>query len=613
MSGQIHISTSAKTYITDRHRQRVHPLPPPIIGHLTGLTCPDCPLNSTRQLRYHPPRFPNPENINWKCHEPDSNHVHGKPYVRTLKLEHLINNIRAVNAGAQPPPPPGSLSGLLNISNEAPDHLKKNSTGQLCPGYLGKTGATHHSSIKSNMKCSNKLCLSCCQMGQRVHSLACNFKAHLYTPPSSGFHPLSSPSIRDHRLSSPPIGSFIPFGQPSGSNQGFSQIQSAQANRAVTSTLTPSQLAEYHENIKAVDLVNKGREYAKREAARTIWIELWTKPGSSTLINAEAPNWPLFSLQESQIVIDKCRKGMSDTEDWESEIQVWNMEQFRWVSLAPTCTLKYPLIPRKILVRLESTSDSDCSGLSDAILKMTTEGPYEPLNTPARCILTKSPNPPTFKPSNSKSISPAVPCVNGTTTQTSAEFETPNSPPLPSPRMIYSKPAEIKWIGSSMEPKGGADSPKLQPKMQNQSYKSTWPDSRVLLRQTLIWHKSIQGHSSLWDAWNNFFGETYDYGHTTVYRVKSWISLVGEENLQIDVRATPSLTLIAARKKYHTEWLATRACNNKDRPKQKRRGQKVQDAQEPKRRKVDGVDNTRSDAQSDPQSNSDSDVQIVNH
>ncbi|KAH9817610.1 hypothetical protein DFH28DRAFT_1094413 [Melampsora americana] len=433
MSGQIHILTSAKAYITDRHRRCVHPLPPPIIGHLTGLTCPDCPLNSTRQLQYHPPCFPNPENINWKL---------------------------SVNAGAQPPPPPGSLSGLLNISNKAPDHLKKNSTGQLCPGYLGKTGATHHSSSKSNMKCSNKLCLLCCQLGQRVHSLACNFKAHLYTPPSS-----------DHLLSSPPIGSFIPFGQP------------------ITSTLTPSQLAEYHENIKAVDLVNKGREYAKREA---------TKPGSSTLINAEAPNWPLFLLQESQIVIDKCRKGMSDTEDWESEIQVWNMEQFQWVSVAPMCTL------------------NNCSGLSDAILKMTTEGPYEAFNTPACCILTKSPNPPTFKPSNSKLISPApaVPRVNGTTTQTSAESETPNSPPPPSPRVIYSKPAEIKWVGSSMEPKGGADSPKLQPKVNAES--------------------KLQ---DLWDAWYNFFGET-------------WILLVGEENLQID--------------KYHTEWLATRACNNKD-------------------------------------------------
>ncbi|POW09679.1 hypothetical protein PSHT_09042 [Puccinia striiformis] len=84
MSGQINISTPAKTYITDRHRLRIHPLPPPIIGHLTGLTCPECPLNSTSQLRYHPPRFPNPANINWKCHEPDSNHRNGKSYIRTL-------------------------------------------------------------------------------------------------------------------------------------------------------------------------------------------------------------------------------------------------------------------------------------------------------------------------------------------------------------------------------------------------------------------------------------------------------------------------------------------------------------------------------------------------
>ncbi|KAI7936739.1 hypothetical protein MJO28_015638 [Puccinia striiformis f. sp. tritici] len=93
MSGQINISTPAKTYITNRYRPCIHPLPPPIFGHLTGLTCPDCPLNSTSQLQYHRPCFPNPANINWQCDEPNSNHRHGKSYMRTLNLEHLSNNI----------------------------------------------------------------------------------------------------------------------------------------------------------------------------------------------------------------------------------------------------------------------------------------------------------------------------------------------------------------------------------------------------------------------------------------------------------------------------------------------------------------------------------------
>ncbi|KAI9624305.1 hypothetical protein H4Q26_016875 [Puccinia striiformis f. sp. tritici PST-130] len=106
MSGQINISTPTKVYITDRHRRLVHPLPTPIIGHLNGLTCPECPRNSTSQLRYQPPRHPNLANINWQCHQPNSNHSHGKGYSRTLQLKHLINNIRAVNAGAPPPPPP---------------------------------------------------------------------------------------------------------------------------------------------------------------------------------------------------------------------------------------------------------------------------------------------------------------------------------------------------------------------------------------------------------------------------------------------------------------------------------------------------------------------------
>ncbi|KNF01254.1 hypothetical protein PSTG_05611 [Puccinia striiformis f. sp. tritici PST-78] len=42
-----------------------------------------------------------------------------------LILKHLINNIQAVNGGAEPPPPLGSLSGLLNISNKAPDYMNE--------------------------------------------------------------------------------------------------------------------------------------------------------------------------------------------------------------------------------------------------------------------------------------------------------------------------------------------------------------------------------------------------------------------------------------------------------------------------------------------------------
>ncbi|KAI9624304.1 hypothetical protein H4Q26_016874, partial [Puccinia striiformis f. sp. tritici PST-130] len=382
-------------------------------------------------------------------------------------------------------------------------------------------------------------------MAQRVHSLTCRFKGHLYKPFWPG----------NHRVSSPEIPNLIPVAQPngsiqgssqqlsiatlSGSNQGSSkQIQSAQANRAVTSTLTPSQLYEYHQNIQAVDLVAKSREAAKRVAALTIWIELWTKAGSSTLINAEAPNWPLFSLQESQIVLDKCRAGMHGTEDWQFKIQVWNMELFRWVSLAPTCTSKYPPIPRKLLVRLECISDIDCSGLSDAILKMTTDGPYEPLTTPARCILTKSPNLPNFNPSNSELTLPAVPRVDLRTIETSetskkdtvqAETKSPDSSPLPSPRRIFSNTSKIKWIGSSMASTGSTESP-----LKNQNSKSTWPDSRVLLGQIIRWYRSFEGKGSPRNAWFEFFGETYDYGYTTVYRVKNWIPLVGEKKLEFD-------------------------------------------------------------------------------
>ncbi|KAI9613995.1 hypothetical protein H4Q26_009849 [Puccinia striiformis f. sp. tritici PST-130] len=64
-------------------------------------------------------------------YEPNSNHRDGKGYMRTLKLEHLINNIQAVNTGSQPPPPPGSLSSLLNISNDR-DKIEGNGEFSWC-------------------------------------------------------------------------------------------------------------------------------------------------------------------------------------------------------------------------------------------------------------------------------------------------------------------------------------------------------------------------------------------------------------------------------------------------------------------------------------------------
>ncbi|KAI9623094.1 hypothetical protein KEM48_009713 [Puccinia striiformis f. sp. tritici PST-130] len=87
------------------------------------------------------------------------------------------------------------------------------------------------------MKCSNRLCLSCCQMSQRVHHLTCNFKAHLSTPSSGDSFDLTQGS--SEQLQSP-------------QQSSHKQIQSAQANWTITSTPTPSQLLEYCCNLVAL-------------------------------------------------------------------------------------------------------------------------------------------------------------------------------------------------------------------------------------------------------------------------------------------------------------------------------------------------------------------------
>jgi hypothetical protein len=98
----------------------------------------------------------------------------------------------------------------------------------------------------------------------------------------------------------------------------------------------------------------------------------------------------------------------------------------------------------------------------------------------------------------------------------------------------------------------------------------------------------------------------YAYGHTTVYRVRKWISMVGKEQLEVHLQDDPSLTLIAARQMYFQEWQDTKKGGGKDtnRPKRTHEAEGVE-VGKPKKRKVNH-DQTRN-----LNITEDSDVEIV--
>ncbi|KAA1128365.1 hypothetical protein PGTUg99_014623 [Puccinia graminis f. sp. tritici] len=221
---------------------------------------------------------------------------------------------------------------------------------------------------------------------------------------------------------------------------------------------------------------------------------------------------------------------------------------------------------------------------------MATEGPYEPLTTPARCILASQPSTP-IKTSEMRSsgrvdFQQLTNLQKPWLTETNTYHDNPESPQsslLPSPSKLYSINSDITCLGSSLQANSAPD---LQLKSN-----SKWPDSRVLLRQTLRWHASSQSKGNPWDPWYEIFGEMYAYGHTTVYRVRKWIKLVGKDKLELHLQDNPSLTLIEARQMYFTEWLDTRNAGGKakNQAKRKREGQ-GEEVEKPKKHKVDHTD-----------------------
>jgi hypothetical protein len=115
-----------------------------------------------------------------------------------------------------------------------------------------------------------------------------------------------------------------------------------------------------------------------------------------------------------------------------------------------------------ILSELES-SWSDLNMLKTMIalvFKMTTEGPYEPLTTPARCILGILPSTPNASSELRSSGSTDVQQHTNPQTARSTEINTyhnhreiPQSSPLPSPSKLYSTNSDIECIGSSSQAK----------------------------------------------------------------------------------------------------------------------------------------------------------------
>ncbi|POW12979.1 hypothetical protein PSHT_07908 [Puccinia striiformis] len=98
------------------------------------------------------------------------------------------------------------------------------------------------------------------------------------------------------------------------------------------------------------------------------------------MIHTEAPHWPLFLLQET----------LSDPEYWESEIQVWNMEQFQG-SITLIIVLDIPRFPwpPHALGLILSYLKSPLSRLKRFQPTIALRDPTS-TNPPARCILASS-------------------------------------------------------------------------------------------------------------------------------------------------------------------------------------------------------------------------------
>ncbi|EGF98009.1 uncharacterized protein MELLADRAFT_113897 [Melampsora larici-populina 98AG31] len=539
-------------YITHNHRLIVKPLPLPIVGKLSGLSCPLCPSNGGVQLRYQNPFPLKPANIAWKhvtedmyllqCHQAHR-HPGNEGYVRTLVLEKLIQEIRAKNREFQLCSLPRSLAAIISVPdyNTSTSQIAS-STSKPCPGLNGQFGQTHRST--SNAKCTYQLCISCCKLGQSQGQSICVVTSHRYQrvvslEGISSNNPISTTRL----LPAPP--SLPPPSQPS-------QVQSAQANRAVTAKLSQSQLTEYHSNLKDAEQAAKRKKLAEEEQMRRLTIEFWPKAGDSILIRTSAKDWPFFALGQGDLFLFEGHN--SGVDNWESMVMVWNTSSKRWVRISLHDAEKYPKVPRKLLIRLSVVNEDECTGLENAKADVNTEGPYESLSMPL-----------TWNALSSRNHTPTRPLSTGNSTNHTPSGPTQWSPfprksetpirPNPSQQRSSSIDSDVVFMGSknNQEERRNAEPKALK----------TWPDSGVLLSQALKWHYNIFDIKNIRKAWDLNFGEIYKYGQATAYRVDDWIFIVGAVTLTEVVKATPLITLKEARKTYAEEWKQARESKRK--------------------------------------------------
>ncbi|KAH9825082.1 hypothetical protein DFH28DRAFT_1144409 [Melampsora americana] len=481
----------------------VKPLPIPVVGKVSSLSCPLCPLLGWGQLRYQNPHPLKSTNIAWKCHQPQR-HLGNESYVRTLNLEKLVREIQERNQQFQLGSLPPSLAAIVSMPDRNGDtSIVTSNISYSCPGFNGEFGQNHRATI--NAKCTYRLCASCCKLSQSQGRSFCLVTSHQY------LHAILLKRLSSNNLIS--MNKFILTPTPPSQS---SRVQSAQANWAVTATLSQSQWAEYHSILKDVEQAAKHKKLAEEEQKRRLTIEFWTKPGESSLIRLSATNWPFFALEQAELFLFEGHNA--GVTGWESMVMVWNTPSKRWIRISLSNTEKYPEVPCKLLVWLCMVNEDKCIGLKAAMTDVNTEGQYESLSMPLMW-----------------NISPAKKCTTqlqtaGPQDQQIKAYQTPPVPThtkqcSPSPPSIKS---DVIYLGSS-DHFNPEDKIETKPKVLN-----TWPDSEVLLSQALKWHYNIFVTKNIRQSWNSFF-------------VDNWIFI-----------DTPLTTLNNARKIYAEEWKQAR-------------------------------------------------------
>ncbi|KAH9808608.1 hypothetical protein DFH28DRAFT_935305 [Melampsora americana] len=571
-------------------------LPIPILGGPLGLLCPVCSV---------PMIYKRANTDSWLIGCPTRDNDHNW---KTFKCNQLNYEIALINSGAPRPivsrpsdwgprvSPQGAI--LPELPQQTTRHHpynrqnKAKSPQLLCKRvYEGPLSQNHKKTANKN--CASQYCVGCCHAYSSVECRQHPRPAvNVQPPPTANAHGLTDQQMLDLGITAERL-----------VEVGFMQTRTLARSNPIASGSRrqgPASQKQPHKWAQASDSLGRRlpletmamlqRNRAMRDQAadrratlvdenKVVTIHLWLNSDASQPIDAFFPQWPLFYLEQSELLLEAVYKVVGPS--WNRALSVWDTGLQVWCDTL----VNYPRRSqqpeqRTILVRLQNVV------VPQTALPHYSAPGTNPTDPPASAFLSNLDLPPIFDtPSSPKS--PDVPqreILSGQCESLKPELS-PHSIKEPSlmgtvsPLPREATPVNTRLIDLTESPQleelahsspvTRMKSPiqtvnlsPLEPQTEKASTSSAvrpvlrkgWPGSSLPIAEILAWYKDQHITGNAPERWKDHFGAQWEYVQGTMYRYRAWIGNVTYEKMFDKFLSLPKATVRDARMVYKDEF-----------------------------------------------------------